>query len=460
MATRFEPLYPIIRANPAAYNPREIDDDARMALCDSIRTVGMVRPIVVSEAGVLLAGHQRCTALRTLGRETAPAFVVPLVGESEEVRFNQLHNGADLDIGGSPMRVPASDVGWREVSFKDITGEYTARAAARLNETCRLLAAHGPFSSAVATTDGEILVGDLYAHACRTLRVPLMVCIVPSSVREAVLQAFGRRYGVFSYAHLPRTSWVQSLAQPHRADESRIYELQVIPRLYPGIRILDIGAGEMASVRALRARGVHILGYEPFYRQKGKLVPNVVQKHIDAIIDDVRQYGLFDLTIADTVVNSCDSLQAERDVINTVYAFCKPSGDIIISSRSREYFDAFDNASRKSDADSRKIQFIDERGFSAMYSHGVWRYQRFHAVSEMWNIARTFDPDGEAFTVNGAVLKSGHDYGAVATGRRINTFPTDEVMESVRREFDLPLPGGRTLGRGNDMVALLRRLHP
>src|ERR1700752_792927 len=60
--------------NPYPGNPR-INDQAVDAVAASIREFGFRQPIVVDEAGVIIAGHTRYKAALKLGLEKVPVHV-------------------------------------------------------------------------------------------------------------------------------------------------------------------------------------------------------------------------------------------------------------------------------------------------------------------------------------------------------------------------------------------------
>src|SRR6266496_2166292 len=125
-ATVFYLDYPIAALRPAPYNPRKIDEPAFLALQHSIRTLGMVKPIIAGEDGTIVAGHQRSRAAMAVGVIEAPVYVVKELNKLDEIRFNQLHNGTDLDTGDETVRVPANNAtGYFDVPWS------TSRATSR-----------------------------------------------------------------------------------------------------------------------------------------------------------------------------------------------------------------------------------------------------------------------------------------------------------------------------------------
>lgn len=459
----FVPDLPVSGLRPARYNPRRIDGDTLAALRESLRTLGYVKPVVTTSEGLIIAGHQRTEAALAEGIATCPAYVLQIVSEADEVRFNQLHNGCEIDITQEPQHVsPGLPGEWKECKPQECNGPLGAeRNAAQRQEMLRLLAKYGPFSSCVATESGEVIAGAQYCACCRILRIPVMVRYVAESEKPFVRAFLGREYGRYSYDHLPRTTWAQSLAQMARLKGkaqfgSSLYERTVIPRLEGGMRLLDFGAGTMAYVERLRSEGHDVIGLE-FYRRKGFGIDvRQVHRDIDHLFAEIRERGRFDAVVCDSVLNSVDSVQSEIDVLLTVSALCRPGGWIFLSGRSREKLDARGNMSNLRDS-RRYVEFLDEGGFTAIYRQGVWQYQRYHAVDEVREIGRRHigpefsvvngergNPAGDKFTATSWHL----------VGRKVIEPSHDEWEPAVAREFDLPLPKGR-YGRGQEAVTAL-----
>lgn len=482
MPSRFVTAYSLADLIPASYNPRRITEAALTELRASIRTLGVVKPIIVTETRTIVAGHQRTKGMEAEGLTHCPAFVLPPVGTADEVRFNQLHNASDLDRGAERVRVPPSpSPGFAHVPAAAIRAEtLRVRNAPKKTEILRLLSKYGEWGGCVATQSGEVLVSGLYALCCHILAQPCLVCYVPDDARPDVERFFGRPYGEFSYAHLPKTTWAQSLAQMMRLRErktgrlskdgdpkgkSRTYEHLVIPRLEApeahGLprdpRVLDFGAGQMDYARTLRRAGVDILPLE-FYLRLGQHL-NVPQVHrdIDVLCDELAKKGRFDLVVCDSVLNSVDSVEAETDVLTCLAALCRQGGMVIFSGRSRDSVEMKEvRQTINTDPDTRYVHFLDENGLSAMYSHGVWRFQKFHTLSEVRTLTErhfghrygVWDSEGTAVT-RPPIRVSG--WGVVARNDRGR--PPAHYLPSLEREFNLPLPGGKSFGRSADIRA-------
>jgi ParB family transcriptional regulator, chromosome partitioning protein len=461
----FDLTHNLAAVKPADYNPRQIDGAAFESLRDSLRSLGPVRPIIVTDEAKLIAGHQRVRAMLANGTETAPAHVLPAVDVEDEIRFNQLHNASDVELVDAELSVPRHRVGWHVIDPKSLTVARRPGMAAKLVEICRLLAKHGAWGNAVADDDGRVLAGQLYAHACRLLGVPLHLCVIPRHRSRELQDRLARRYGTFSYARMPRTTWVQSLAQLHRIrpprecrpvthkptrgprGKSRTYEEFVIPHAKRGVRVLDFGCGQGDYVRLLRRRGIDIIGVEFYRRRRGTMDVDVraVHRDIDRLCASLRTRGRFDLVVCDSVLNSVDSLQAEADVLASINALCRPGGRIVFSGRRRAFEDAIENGLNYSRSTlKRHVYFLDDDGFSAMYQRGVWLFQRFHSDDQVRQLAASAIGPNVTSRLRGSAWAVG--------GPKSIELPW---ADAIGREFDLPLPDGSRYGRSADVASAI-----
>lgn len=453
--------HPLALLKGADYNPRRIDKSAIDRLQHSLTVLGVCKPIIVRN-NTIVAGHQRTRALRAAGVTHAPCYLLDQDTTTyDEVRFNQLHNGTDLDTGDEAVnvRLPDTAAGFVHIQADDIEGSLLCRGAKIRAEICRLIIAYGTWGSAVATDDGEIIHAAQYALACKQLGKRCLTYVLPTAKKGEARALLGASYGVFSYEHIERDSFVQTFAQMFRLrggkrdNESPTYEKLVKPWLAanPGARVLDFGCGQGDYVKALRRAGHDIIGLE-FFRRKGDAIDaDQVNRMIDQVISSVRRHGRFDAVIMDYVLNSVDSQQAEEDVLNTIDALCKPGGRLFFSGRSihrvqKVLKHCTSEASRQP---HRHIEFLDDQGLTALYRKGSWFFQKFHSQEDVsrfmaargWSLVRKFE------TPIGWNVEA-------TTGSRLTSLAS--VQDSIAREFNLPLNrNGRRLGRHSDILEAL-----
>ncbi len=390
-----------------------------------------------------------------MGIEHAPAYVLGDVGPSEEIRFNQLHNASDVEVSPIAVSVPSGRPGeWTPIPAVAVSISGPSIDGPRRNEILRLLSRHGEWSAAIADESGRVVVGHLYASACKVVGRPLMVRYVPGTDVPAVLRAFGRPYGEFSYDHLPRTTWFQTMAQRYRLrgeshSRSTLYEAAIIPRLRPGMRVLDFGCGQGDYVRMLARKGVDILGVEFYRRAKGSLNIDIGAAHrmVDALCRTLERHGPFDMVACDSVLNSVDSLQAESDVLACVNALCRPGGTIAFSGRSRAFIERVTGGKTKVNTAKKEVYFLDADGFSAIHQGRGWLYQKFHTPGQARKLAAIHV--GASAMYEAPITPSWHVVGS-------KTVDSPDREGALAREFDMPLPGGRRFGRSADILAAWR----
>ncbi len=460
----FHLRWPLDKIRPADYNPRRIDDESFLALRQSIKTYGFAKPVIVARDGLLVAGHQRTRAAQAEGVTHVPAWHIAELGAHDEIRFNQLHNGADLDQLDDEDEGVSVDLGRFEsvggipegrfvlVPPTAIKGDLRSRGAAIRHEICSLLSRYGNWGCAILTFDGKVISGQQYALASKQVQREARIFRLPRTVDPVKAEeTLTRPYGAFNYDGIKRETFHQTLAQPHRKLDrevahlpSKLYLFHVEKDLSRTARYLDFGCGEGAHIGNLKAKGYKAFGIEFFRRDGFMLNKTAVHAMINEVCADIRANGLFDVVICDYVLNSTDSPQAEADVMNCIGAFTRPGGVIYLAATSRRsvvkrkrarLFGGNNPKSR-----GRAVEFLDENGYTASFRDGRWFFQKFYETDDARNLIRRHlgaDPlrwsmDGNAF------------YASIVPQR---LRPVDEIEASIAREFDLLWPNGESVGK-------------
>lgn len=456
----FDPAFPIERVRPADYNPRRIAPERLKLLIESINAIGMLKPIIVTTDDLIIAGHQRSKSLLAAGVKSCPAYVLPPVGQADEIAFNMSHNAADKEVSFWKVRcTPPLGEPWSQIPPDQIVVEERSKMGGKFAEVLRLMNQFGEWGNAVVTESGEVIVGQLYAAACKAIRRPLRIVTVPDAKKPLVLKYFSQDFGQFSYEHLKKTTWAQSLAQPMRLREhapdggrgSYVYKDLVFPILHRSMRILDFGAGQKDHVTHLAKRRYQAIGVEFFHRKPGSMDLDVdeIQHDIDVCCRELREHGLFDLVVCDTVINSVDSLQAEEDVMTTIGALARDGGTVVFSGRDRDGHLEMEEDTEIYTGKSKAVTFMDEHGFKARFIQGVWMYQKFHSTSEARKMSETY-----VGTVD-RTHAAGRRWAIQATSRA-GLRSQEQIEESLRREFNLPWPNDKSVGRGDDIMNAYR----
>lgn len=450
----FDPSFPIDQLRPADYNPRAISDASLESLADSLRTLGIVKPVVALRDGLIVAGHQRTRAAKMAGFTHTPVcFLSKKPNPQDEIRFNQLHNGTDLDSGEEAAWVPpATEPGFAMVDL--VSGNHRSIGASTRSEVARMLTAYGNWGGCVASMQGEVLSSASYALAAHVISQKVRCFYVPDDQVDRVRAIFAEQYGRYSYDRIERRTFNQTFAQLYRLrggqkdNYSPTYDwlLREVPKT---ARIFDFGCGQGDYVRTLKAQGYDIHGLEFFRRRGGALDLSAINRMIDTMLLSIRMHGLWDVVICDYVLNSVDTQQAEDDVLACVNAFLKPGGRAFFSGRPMKRVLGSARMSRRI-TQHREVEFLDQHNISGLFRGGEWFFQKFHSPEDVQAIVRRhFRDDGE------------HQYHEGTSAWQASVVKAKQAPDqrgAIEREFNLPLPGEKRIGRHEDVLAVMASL--
>ena len=451
-------MMPLSRIKPAPYNPRKITPEKVEKLRRSLSFVGFGKPVIVNATdGTIIAGHQRSKSAGLNGLTEVPAFVMTNVSEDDEIRFNQIHNSADIDCDSQVWVPPSDETGFRVVGWKGIRYEELPRGANARAMIHMLFLRYGQFSAAIATQSGEVLSGTQYAVAMHALMQPLAVFYIEDWKRDEARSYLHDEYGSFSYDHLRKNTYIQSFAQKFRLrgeknSRSALYEHFVIPGVTKDERIFDFGCGQADYLKRLAREGFKITGLEFYYRTGNSINIAAIDKMVDHLLKGIVKRR-FDVVICDSVLNSVDSLDAESDVVNLCNLLLKPGGSLFISGRRLEFVQGMNKTRRITSVQRRHIEFLDENGFSALFRSGEWFYQKFHSQKQARELIETH---GFEVVTHEEVLGQS-SWQIIA--RKTREIPEVEGLKSVEREFSLPLPDDRRHKYAPQAIEAFRKVY-
>jgi ParB family chromosome partitioning protein len=455
----FRARHPIEGLKPASYNPRRIDAKDAAALRQSIRRIGVAKPLIARDDGTLIAGHQRHKACIALGRQLVPVFTVAGITDADEISFNQLHNVCEdvaevawVPAGGTPGV-------FGDIAADLVQGDLRAPGAVRRYQLCNLLGRYGAWGAAVATVQGEIVEGASYALACKIMGIPCRVYRVPNG---SAARFFAREYGRFDYGVLERNTWAQNLCQRRRLVEggkrrcnSLLYERHVLKALKRSDRLVDFGAGGGDYCRWLSSEGHTAVPIEFF--PKGHRTIEVDRARgaswVTAALDEWSQRGAFDVVVCDSVLNSVDSVEAETDVMICLNALARRGATVCISGRRRERIDSLTKQTRQA---GKKGHYtaggLDENGFKGTYrgdiEKGLWTFQKYHTADQAAELVRRF--------IGPVVRQTKTSTAWQITARREVELKGSAIEAAIRREFDLAMPDGGRFGMADEAVEAWR----
>lgn len=437
---------------PADYNPRRISDSAFAELKGSLKTLGFILPIIVNRENMtIVAGHQRTKAAMAIGLTEAPCYYVSGIDIESEVRFNQVHNGIELepDIHSECLNVRApgfyDDIAAEDFIIKD-------SKATIVKDMCQLMVNYGNALCAIVI-GSECVFGNNYIKAAKITGMPIHCCFVEESKRAMFEYYFKQDYGVFSYDHIERGDFVQGLAQPPRLKVlpwSCLYEI-VVPHLQnedrKSVKVFDFGCGKAQYITKLHKQLGYrnAIGLEFFNHNTVGISIEHGQEMVDDFIAFVKANGKFDYVICDAVINSVNTQEAEDAVLMCPNLFCKMGGKIFISGRNLEYMKQQTEANRNT-TPMMSINFFDENGLTAIMKQGQWFFQKFLTDEDVDKIIKRM-----GFDVFVRKKSSGYFFiGAYKT----KDFSKEEYAKAVDYEFNLKLPNNRRYNRHGDVKEL------
>ena len=465
----------ISKLNPADYNPRYLSPEALKELQDSIRTLGVIKPIIIrSEDYKILAGHQRSKASASMGAQTMPAFILTGVNSSDEVRFNQLHNFCECEIN---ERAPILRIdhgqklnpGFNVIPNAEVTIVQSGEKNHMVNELSKMILRYGQFANAICDLRGFIFVSAVYAKAVKLLGLDLLVYAVPHDMIQTVSYYFGKEYGEFEYTHIEKKTYIQSLAQKFRlrtnaagekskGSKSTLYETRVLPFITKEMSILDFGAGQKDYAKMLDAKGYNIHAIEFFHRKPGKdsIWVDRIRRDFKQIVNHLKTKGQYDVVICDSVLNSVNSKDDERAVLICLSALCKYGGTIFYSGIPLKFKEA--TTDRKNSSDHRGTGlFVDKNGFTGTFRYGEWYFQKYHTLDDVRQLNSSYI--GGTFQIFDGGEPAGKEL--QKSSFQVKTFngkpnTHEDVIWALDHEFSLPLPNGKRWDFNKEIIEAYR----
>lgn len=463
--------------NPAEYNPRLLTDQAQENLKASLMELGVIKPIIIRKSdNRIMAGHQRTKTMKLLGYTHVPAFVLDGVNSTDEVRFNQLHNYAECEVSEIQpdirVAIPENTEGYYTIQNKDIAILTKGGNNSRVVDLTKMILRYGQFANAVCDHTGKVLISTVYAKTVKLLGMDLLVYILPKGKEKIALDYFSKDYGVFEYSHITRKTYMQSFAQkarlrqkngsPSKRSHSTLYETQVIPYITKEMRVLDFGAGQKDYATMLKKKGYRIDAIEFFHRKDGADIIDEaeIRKDCKDLCKTLSEHGLYDAVVCDSVLNSVNSVEDEKNVLLSLSALCKPGGMIFWSGIPLLF--AQKSSERKETHDHRsKAIFLDSQNFTANFRFGEWYFQHYHSTADIIRLNSAYI--GVDFGIYDKGLEidrnkelRGSSFQVVSVNERKAS--REEYMNALQYEFTLPLPNNRRWNLDKEIIPIFKNL--
>jgi len=198
-----------------------------------------------------------------------------------------------------------------------------------------------------------------------------------------------------------------------------------------------------------------------------------VNMRISDILEDIQENGLYDVIVCDSVLNSVDSLEAEKSVMITLNAFCKPGGIVFWSGRCKEFvshtvgdkseFDSRPEKGTVSEDEMTMLYFFDENNFTANYREGRWFYQKMHTFEQVHELNRKYIGSQYSLTGKGRNIERPRQMKNTSsfqvTSIKDVEIDAQTVKEALKFEFSLILPNGNRYNRFNDVWNVFKQYY-
>jgi hypothetical protein len=480
-----------------ALNPRKRDEGRLLALMGSLSRFGHVLPVVVSDDGLIVSGHQRSEAARRLGATRVPVLRTKVLSELERAnrllllnlatndsqgRLNLRQLGADLDLPALTARLGALP----EVDVDDPgawpcmnVDEWSVRDLARMNPDVK--EGEDGFEGAwtlsrgryklrlpiVVDRHGRIVSGRLrfsaalwgHADTWPVVQVPLE----DTELVGACLNDLSMGYDVAGYEDTLRSSvWLTHLWNRRHLGQGFIHwtspglssvkfnilepETAARFREVHGHYLADIGAGHMNETGLLNKAGFRCVAFEP-YLLDGSATPSLEasRRMVQVFLDEIARGQQFDSVFLSSVLNQVPFEVDRFRVLTLVHALCGAGTAAYIStmhrgeSSWRQYTagrqrPVFRSGYRNVDL---LIEGPEPGTYISSMASGRAMVQKFHTPEELAHLT------GQLWGSVDLVKASKHLHVKATDPKPLNVA---WVRKMIDHEFNLPWPGGERLG--------------
>lgn len=453
---RFIENYPIDQITPADYNPRKIKENAFEKLQESLLKFGVCKAVIANLDGTIVAGHQRTKAMKAVGINHCPIFILEKnVSLQDEIKFNLMHNSVETEM--AKMRIDnAADIpfGFTLVKNEHLETVHKGKGSI-IKEISRLISKYGDYGNIIVDEDGNVIHNADYAYCCKLLGNDVVVYKMHNEHVREFLMYLGIDYGEYNYETLGIKPYVQTHCQMSRngsSIKSTLYENFVIPSLTKSDRLVDFGAGKCFYSKNLRQKGYDTHWYEPFYKTEGteKLNVSEVVRMIKALNRDIKEKGLYNVVVLDSVINSITSNDYEDWVLTCCNALMSQDGTFFTGTRNLQVVQDRGNLETSSDS-VRYIEFLDKDNFSATFRKGTWTMQKFHDKESLTRTLKRYFEDVQV------VDKGATQIWAVC--RKPKDLGKERYEKALNIEFNLEYPGGYRHNQHERLVETILSYH-
>lgn len=490
-------LVPIDAIHASEYNPRR-NDERRLALTElSLRKLGFVLPIYADEGGEILSGHQRHIVALRMGFTVVPVEYVSSKALGERKAVNVLFNRATNDlqkqdtISSIKKRLYDMDMDAMTRELPDIEPNTPASfpcvhdlhrmdtvKLARLNHrdfdthTKQLAKALekriGSFMPLVVGPEGNVINGIGRLQAAAEDKRKVVPCVQVSKAQEAFATAMlnllsmdfdmestyadDLRYNSFMRERNTRETDAEGRAAlgdgffkgvfpNNNGRDFCVLEGAALEKwkAHYGSSVVDFGAGKLSNTRTLRAAGIHVSAFEPYFVTVGEKVHKeksleIARKFLDEVEAGTRYSSVF----ISSVFNSVPFMADRKAIAVIAAALCYPDGMAVCWCQSNEA-PQFEGTKRKYLTNEKTLTFrLDYEPNIIMGDLGAHpKVQKGHTEAEMREI---FKPCFEKIARMELIRK----FWYVEAAKPV--LDPAALAAALDFEFELPYPDGTRMG--------------
>lgn len=482
-------LVPIDSIYPSTYNPRESDPQRLRYIELSLRKLGFLLPIYVCEgSNEILSGHQRHYVSKKMGLTQVPVEFVKSMDLAKRKGYNVAFNRGTNDMGRNEtsasisQKLKAYDIEDMATKLPDTsemfpclnTVEMDAKELARINikredkycsNMARVLSVDFDAMPVIVNKDKQVIngIGRLFfqvergATKVRCIVIPdqystfahVMLNLVSMDFTLQKKYADDLRYNSFRRALITRQGGLglgMIVGAFGGSAKSKNF-LKFTPEQRAkwvakyGSQIIDFGAGRLTDTDILRANGIKVSPFEPFYCQKGS---NEIDREASVqiareFLRDVASGVDFSTIFISSVFNSVPFYEDRVNILAICAALCSRNTLLSVWTMTKGH------ASYK----QNETAFFNERmtvytSFKLDYEDGILlsdmrqkpKVQKFHTKEELHRLCSRFFSD----------VKIGMYSETWLAECRNPKVDIPKLSEALEFEFNLKYPDGHCMG--------------
>lgn len=494
-------LVPLTDLRPAAYNPRQADEDRLRLVELSLRKFGFLLPVYSSAAGEIISGHQRHLCAERAGFEGVPVRLVKQDQTQRLMSLNLIFNRATNDMNrmdrtselkaqllsaqiveqlealpdvAVSKRYPCLHSEWIETarlrdanmgrweSYPHVMAR-SVRANFGIQMPCvvergtlRVVNGIGRLQESCEQSDPKIEVvwvdkgmGELAGKVLNLLSMDFTLHIKYADIlRHNSFRRVNTGHHPFAIGYLFGIE-----PQNNRSWDYKKPENIAKWKAFYGMSVADFGSGRGDSTATMRGMGVRVSEFEPYRIPNGsnQIDREVSTRIAKAFLVDVADGVQWSSIFLSDIFNSVPFLSDRLHIVQIVAAMSSP--------KTRVYAQSFNiERMRELEGDQLGDHAMNLSKFPLDYEPGITigelsgkpKVQKYHTQREFWELLKTGFNTVDVTTYSGSRGTKAKVSAVAASPLKIDP---KKLAAALRFEFELPYPDGERMGLGDLAVS-------